>query len=46
MSKLGLFYQYKFKCGIDFKENVDIKFDTLSIPDYWANIYFKTNFNH
>jgi hypothetical protein len=19
---------------------------TPSIPDYWANIYFKTNFNH
>jgi hypothetical protein len=23
-----------------------IKNDTPSIPDYWANMYFKTNFNH
>jgi hypothetical protein len=29
LSKLGLFYQYMFKCGIDFKENADIKFDTF-----------------
>jgi hypothetical protein len=20
--------------------------DTTSMPDYWANVYFKTNFNH
>jgi hypothetical protein len=24
----------------------ELPFNTPSIPDYWANIYFKTNFSH